>query len=252
MSWDVAIIGAGVVGTAIARELAGYQLRCVLLEAAVTLVRARPRRTRRSCTPASTPRRERWRAAWWPGAARCCGSTRSAPGSPSNDRGAAGRLDAGAGGAPDAIAGNRGQRVYPHPFGTRRRVYQREPGLGPGAACGRGFPTSGSSTPGRSRSRSRRRRARGRGAAVREPGHRGIRRGRRRRVRAGHAAAAAPVRCRFAVNAAGLASDAVDRLFGGGGFTIRPRKGELIVYDKLARPLLSSIILPVPTARTRA
>ena len=34
MSWDVAIIGGGVVGTAIARELAGYQLRCVLLEAA--------------------------------------------------------------------------------------------------------------------------------------------------------------------------------------------------------------------------
>ena len=34
MSWDVAIIGGGVVGTAIARELAGYELRCVLLEAA--------------------------------------------------------------------------------------------------------------------------------------------------------------------------------------------------------------------------
>ena len=33
MSWDVAIIGGGVVGTAIARELAGYQVRCVLLEA---------------------------------------------------------------------------------------------------------------------------------------------------------------------------------------------------------------------------
>jgi glycerol-3-phosphate dehydrogenase len=40
-------------------------------------------------------------------------------------------------------------------------------------------------------------------------------------------------------------------MFGGGGFTIRPRKGELIVFDKLARPLLSSIILPVPTARTK-
>jgi glycerol-3-phosphate dehydrogenase len=34
MSWDVAIIGAGVVGTAIARELAACQLRCVVLEAA--------------------------------------------------------------------------------------------------------------------------------------------------------------------------------------------------------------------------
>ena len=32
--WDVAIIGAGVVGTAIARALAAFDLRCVLLDAA--------------------------------------------------------------------------------------------------------------------------------------------------------------------------------------------------------------------------
>ena len=44
-----------------------------------------------------------------------------------------------------------------------------------------------------------------------------------------------PLRCRWVVNAAGLASDEVDRMFGGGGFTIRPRRGELIVFDKLAR-----------------
>ena len=53
------------------------------------------------------------------------------------------------------------------------------------------------------------------------------------------------------VNAAGLGSDTVDRMFGGGGFTIRPRRGELIVFDKLARTLLRSILLPVPTARTK-
>jgi len=60
-----------------------------------------------------------------------------------------------------------------------------------------------------------------------------------------------PVRCRWVVNAAGLGSDTVDRMFDGGGFTIRPRRGELIVFDKLARPLLRSILLPVPTARTK-
>ena len=53
------------------------------------------------------------------------------------------------------------------------------------------------------------------------------------------------------MNAAGLGSDTVDRMFGGGGFTIRPRRGELIVFDKLARTLLRSILLPVPTARTK-
>ncbi len=60
-----------------------------------------------------------------------------------------------------------------------------------------------------------------------------------------------PVRGRWVVNAAGLGSDAVHRMFGGDGFTIRPRRGELIVFDKLARPLLGSILLPVPTARTK-
>jgi glycerol-3-phosphate dehydrogenase len=53
------------------------------------------------------------------------------------------------------------------------------------------------------------------------------------------------------VNAAGLRSDVVDQMFGGDGFTIRPRRGELIVFDKLARPLLNSILLPVPAARTK-
>ena len=62
---------------------------------------------------------------------------------------------------------------------------------------------------------------------------------------------AGPLRCRWLVNAAGLGSDAVDAMFGGGGFTIRPRRGELIVFDKLARPLVGSILLPVPTAQTK-
>jgi glycerol-3-phosphate dehydrogenase len=60
-----------------------------------------------------------------------------------------------------------------------------------------------------------------------------------------------PLRCRWVVNAAGLGSDEVDRMFGGDGFTIRPRRGELIVFDKLARTLIRSILLPVPTALTK-
>ena len=53
----------------------------------------------------------------------------------------------------------------------------------------------------------------------------------------------------YVVNAAGLRSDEVDRLFGHHGFTVTPRRGELIVFDKLARSLVSHILLPVPTAR---
>ena len=59
------------------------------------------------------------------------------------------------------------------------------------------------------------------------------------------------LRCRWLVNAAGLGSDPIDRMLGADGFTIRPRRGELIVFDKLARPLLSHILLPVPTAATK-
>jgi glycerol-3-phosphate dehydrogenase len=52
---------------------------------------------------------------------------------------------------------------------------------------------------------------------------------------------------RHLVNAAGLYSDELDRLVGREGFTVTPRRGELIVFDKLARPLVDHIVLAVPT-----
>ena len=55
------------------------------------------------------------------------------------------------------------------------------------------------------------------------------------------------VRARWVVNAAGLQSDRIDRMFGHERFTVTPRRGELIVFDKFARPLLSRTLLPVPT-----
>ncbi|MFE9250027.1 NAD(P)/FAD-dependent oxidoreductase [Streptomyces sp. NPDC007088] len=60
---------------------------------------------------------------------------------------------------------------------------------------------------------------------------------------------AGPVHARRVVNAAGLGADHVDRLFGHDRFTVTPRRGELLVYDKLARPLVPRIVLPVPTKR---
>ncbi|MGW0906204.1 FAD-dependent oxidoreductase [Streptomyces sp. NPDC002853] len=57
------------------------------------------------------------------------------------------------------------------------------------------------------------------------------------------------VRTRHLINAAGLHADALDRrLLGRGEFTVTPRRGQLIVFDKLARDLVSHILLPVPTA----
>lgn len=56
---------------------------------------------------------------------------------------------------------------------------------------------------------------------------------------------------RYLVNAAGLRSDELDRMLGYDRFTVTPRRGELIVFDKLARPLVEHIVLAVPTKVTK-
>jgi len=56
---------------------------------------------------------------------------------------------------------------------------------------------------------------------------------------------------RWTVNAAGLHSDEVNRLAGHDEFTVTPRRGELIVFDKLSRSLVQHVILPVPTETTK-
>jgi glycerol-3-phosphate dehydrogenase len=57
---------------------------------------------------------------------------------------------------------------------------------------------------------------------------------------------------RLVVNAAGLFGDRIEALAGrSAGFTIRPRKGQFVVYDKPAHDLVNSIILQVPTERTK-
>jgi len=61
----------------------------------------------------------------------------------------------------------------------------------------------------------------------------------------------AAINARLVVNAAGLGADVLDRAFGYGSFTITPRRGELIVFDKLARRHVNHVLLPVPTATTK-
>ncbi|WP_083659971.1 FAD-dependent oxidoreductase [Acuticoccus yangtzensis] len=60
------------------------------------------------------------------------------------------------------------------------------------------------------------------------------------------------VRARVVVNAAGLFGDRVEAaLLGASSFQIRPRKGQFIVYDKPAAALAGHILLPVPTEITK-
>ncbi len=66
------------------------------------------------------------------------------------------------------------------------------------------------------------------------------------------ATAAGTVAARLVVNAAGLYGDIVEeRLTGASTFQIRPRKGQFVVYDKTAAALADHILLPVPGERTK-
>jgi glycerol-3-phosphate dehydrogenase len=60
------------------------------------------------------------------------------------------------------------------------------------------------------------------------------------------------LRSRLVINCAGLYGDRVNQLLvGASDFEIRPRKGQFVVFDKSARSLLRSILLPVPTEITK-
>lgn len=55
------------------------------------------------------------------------------------------------------------------------------------------------------------------------------------------------VRARYAINAAGLFADEVSRIFGGEEFSIKARKGEYFLMDKLSKARPERVIFPAPT-----
>ncbi len=60
------------------------------------------------------------------------------------------------------------------------------------------------------------------------------------------------VQARAVVNCAGLYGDIVEeRLLGHAHLTIKPRKGQFVVFDKAAAGLVRSILLPVPSEHTK-
>jgi glycerol-3-phosphate dehydrogenase len=63
-----------------------------------------------------------------------------------------------------------------------------------------------------------------------------------------HAEDGRVVRARYVVNAAGLYADEVSRIFGGEEFTIKARKGEYFLMDRLTRARPDRVVFPVPTA----
>ncbi|MQQ07744.1 FAD-dependent oxidoreductase [Epibacterium sp. SM1979] len=60
------------------------------------------------------------------------------------------------------------------------------------------------------------------------------------------------IQATYVINAAGLYGDKVDLiLLGQSSFNIRPRKGQFVVFDKMAARLTQHILLPVPTETTK-
>ncbi|MEI8177034.1 NAD(P)/FAD-dependent oxidoreductase [Aestuariivirga sp.] len=65
------------------------------------------------------------------------------------------------------------------------------------------------------------------------------------------ASKAGPVTARIVINAAGNFGDLVEAMARVSPFTITPRRGQFVVFDKEASQLVDAIILPVPTERTK-
>ncbi|MCH6574976.1 MAG: FAD-dependent oxidoreductase, partial [Bacteroidetes bacterium] len=56
---------------------------------------------------------------------------------------------------------------------------------------------------------------------------------------------------RIIVNVAGLGSRKLADLYGGEPFDINPRRGQFLIFDKFSRSAIDHILLPIPTANTK-
>ena len=247
--FDVAVIGAGVVGAAIARHLAGYRLRCALLDAASDVGTGTSKantailHTGFDAKPGTLEARLVRQ-----GYARLAAYGPSA-GIPIERVGALLiAWDAEQLAALPVIAENAARNGYAAARSmTRDELYAAEPQLGPGALGALSIPDESLICPFTTPL-----------AFATEAVLNGVHLALDTAVMQAHTdatgvhalvTAAGSLRARYVVNAAGLHADAIDRCFGHDGFTVTPRRGELIVFDKLARPLVNHILLPVPTAR---
>jgi glycerol-3-phosphate dehydrogenase len=250
-TYDVAVVGAGVVGAAVARELAGYRLACVLLEAGPDVGAGTSKANTALLHTGFDAKPDTLEARLVRRGHELMREQGPALGIPIEPVGAllvawSEEQVAALPGIAERAAVNGWSDVRPV---TVEELYRREPHLGPGAHGALEVPGEGIVCPFTAPlAFATEAVANGVELRVRSPV-----RGASRLADGTHelATPAGPVRARWVVNAAGLRSDELDRWFGHAGFTVTPRRGELIVFDKLARPLLRHILLPVPTAKTK-
>lgn len=249
-TYDVAVIGAGVVGTAIGRQLARYRLRTVLVDRSADVGTGTSKAntailhtgfdTRPGSLESALVRRGHELLTAY---ARRSGIALEKTGAVlvAWDEGQAARLD-------DVVTKSKANGYLRAERITPEKLYRREPALGKGATGAVVIPDESIICPWTPSI-----------AYATEAVGAGV------ELRLGVEVTSVtrdsdawllrtttgPLRADWVVNAAGLGSDLLNQRFGHDEFTIAPRRGQLIVFDKLARPLLSSILLPVPTERTK-
>ncbi|WP_326794293.1 NAD(P)/FAD-dependent oxidoreductase [Streptomyces sp. NBC_01808] len=246
--FDVAVIGGGIVGAAIARELSGYDLAVALLEARDDVGDGTSKANTAILHTGFDAKPGTLESELVARGYRLLGAYAEATGIPVERTGAV--LVAWTGEELDALPGLKEKAEangYEHCrlFGPDE-VYRDLPDLGQGALGGLTVPDEAiicTWTTNLALATD----AQQRGATI-------LLRHAVTGIDAGHEAttlhtAGGDVRARWVVNAAGLGADHVDRLLGHDRFTVTPRRGELFVFDKLARPLANKIILPVPSSR---
>jgi glycerol-3-phosphate dehydrogenase len=246
-AYDVAVIGAGIVGAAIARELAGYALDVALLEAGSDVGGGTSKANTAILHTGFDAKPGTLEARLVRRGYELLSSYARATGIPVERTGAL--LVAWTDDEQAALPGLRAKAVQ---NGYRAgelvgpdEVYRRVPALGPGALAGLTVPDESITCTWTTNL-----------ALATDAVNRGVTLLRNHRV-TGIAAnksttelttSGGAVTARWIINAAGLGADVIDHYFGFSRFTVTPRRGELLVYDKLARPLVDVIVLPVPTA----
>jgi glycerol-3-phosphate dehydrogenase len=247
MDRDVVIVGAGVVGAAIARELTGYELDVTLLEAGPDVGAGTSKANTALLHTGFDAKPGTLEARLVPRGYELLSEYAAATGIPVERTGAL--LVAWDEGQPAEFAGiverSRANGYTAIRELERDELYRREPHLGPGAlgalevpdeslVCPFTTPLAFATEAVLAGCELRR------GTPVT-----GVERlpGRGFRVAAGGGS----LTTRMLVNAAGLRSDEVDRMLGYDRFTVTARRGELVVFDKLSRPLVRQIVLAVPT-----
>jgi glycerol-3-phosphate dehydrogenase len=248
--FDVAIVGAGAVGCAVARELTRHGARCVLVEAGPDVGAGTSKantailHTGYDAKPGTLESRLVARGY------ELLSAYASEVGIPTAGLGAL--MVAWTPEQREALPGIRAAAAENGYEETRavdlEELYAREPNLGPGAEGAIEIPGEGIVCPFTTTLAFATEALGGDCELVLNAAVTGV-----RPVGGGHEldTARGRIRAEYLVNAAGLRSDEIDAMLGHSDFRVTPRRGELIVFDKLARGLVNHILLPVPTEKTK-